>query len=223
MIKLVKTGDRVEIGFKGTKEGERRKLTTIAEAVLNDREVLVMMPISSGAMIKLPLGPLFEARFYSGPSIIVYDVTVTGHPIVDGHYLTKLQLESEGKKVQLRDFYRISNAIEFSFSLAKEQLESTELNLYRAVTKDLSGGGMSFVTDLELEEETEIYSNFVLDDEYIVVLGRTMGKQRVMGATYRYQYRCKFLALPDLDQEKIIQYINNQQYKTLGNVKHDKG
>lgn len=214
LIKSVKTGDRAEIGFKGS-DGDRRRLATIVEAVIG-KEVLILMPMSVGAMVKLPINSGFEARFYTGTSVIVYDVTILEHPIIDGIYLTRLRLDSAGEKIQLRDFYRMNSAIEFSFSLAKEQLDGNDdLKLYKALTKDLSGGGMSFVTDLEMEDKTEIYANFVLDGEYIVVLGRAMGKQKAENAAYAYLYRCQFLAMPDLEQEKIVQFINNQQFKTL--------
>lgn len=218
MINRVKTGDRVEIGFKGQEGEGRRKLATIAEAVLSDKEVLIMMPISAGAMVKLPIDRSFEVRFYTGSSVIVFDATVIDHPIIDGMYLTKLRLDSGGERIQLRDFYRINSSIEFNFSIAQDQLDGGELTLHKALTKDFSAGGMSFVADLEMEDKTEIYANFVLDGEYIVVLGRAMGKQRTSG-NYKYLYRCQFLAMPDIEQEKIVKFINNQQFKTLWQVR----
>ena len=225
MINRVKTGDRAEIGFKDT-EGKggansRRRLSTVVEAVLPNREVLILMPISAGTMVRLPMKKEFEARFYSESSVYVFDVTILDHPIIDGQYLTKLRLNSAGERVQLRDFYRINSAIEFNFSIAKDQLnEDGELTLHKAITKDLSGGGMSFVSDASLEDKTEIYANFVLDGEYIVVLGRAMGRQEAKGL-YRYQYRCQFLAMPDMDQEKVVQFINNQQYKSIWQTRED--
>ena len=215
MLKRIKTGDRVELGFKD-KDGEgRRKLPTVVEAALNDKEILVMMPISAGTMVKLPLDKEFEARFYTGSSVVIYDVTILEHPIIDGLYLTKLRLDSPGEKIQLRDFYRINAAIEFTFSVAKEQLEGGDLVLYKGLTKDFSAGGMSFVSDESLDDKTEIYANFVLDGEYIVVLGRAMGRQRTGSGSFKYLYRCQFLAVPDMDQEKIVKFINNQQFKSL--------
>ena len=219
MIKRVKTGDRVEIGFKDGKDEGRRKLATVVEAVLSHTEVLILMPISAGAMIKLPLNRDYEARFYTGTSVIVYDVTITEHPIIDGQYLTRLRLVSQGERIQLRDFYRMTSSVNFNFSIAKDQLEGEGITLHKAVTKDLSGGGMSFVADVEMEDGTEIYANFVLNSEYIVVLGKAMGKQLAGGANFKYLYRCQFIALPDMDQEKIVQFINNQQFKTIGKTK----
>ena len=219
MIKSIKTGDRVEIGLKGEKTEGRRKLATLVEAVLNNKEILILMPISAGTMVKLPSDRKFEARFYTGGSVTLFDVSILDHPIIDGMYLTKLQIESEGERVQLRDFYRITSSIEFNFTLAADQFKEEELTPYKAITKDLSGGGTSFVTDLAMEDDTEIYANFVLDGEYIVVLGKVRGKQKAEGAAYKFLYRCQFLALPDMDQEKIVQYINNQQFKSIWQTK----
>ena len=214
----IKTGSRIEIGLKGEENERRRKLATLVEAVLNSREVLILMPMSAGKMVKLPSNMQYEARFYTATSnVFIYDVSIVEHLVIDGIYLTKLRLESEGEKIQLRDFYRINNAMEFTFSLVKEQIEGDEEGheLYKAVTKDMSGGGMSFVTDLEINEDEEIYANFVLDGEYVVVLGRVRGKQPVKDSIYNYLYRCQFLAMPDAEQRKIVQYINNRQFNTI--------
>ena len=218
MVKRIRTGDRVEIGFK-SEAGERRRLATLVEAVLNDKEVLILMPISGGSMVKLPPEKSFEARFYTGTSVYIFDVTILEHPIIDGIYLTKIRMDSLGERIQLRDFYRITSAIEFNFSLATDQFIDTEgsFELYKALTKDFSAGGMSFVSDLSMEDKTEIYANFVLDGDYIVILGRVMGRQRIVGMAYKYQYRCQFLAMPDVEQEKIVKFINNQQLKLLSN------
>ncbi|MCL2398226.1 MAG: flagellar brake protein [Defluviitaleaceae bacterium] len=214
MIKNIKTGNRVEIGFK-TDDGNRRSLVTVVEAVLSDKIVLVMMPMAGGAMVKLPLKSGFEARFYSGGSVIVYDVAILEHPVIDGLFLTKLQLNSTGEKIQLRDFFRVNSSIDFNFTLVRNLLQEEDLTVRnKAMTKDLSGGGMSFVTDLPMEDGTEIYANFVLEGEYIVVLGRVKGMTPTDGALYKYLYRCQFLGMSDMEQEKILKFINNQQYRT---------
>lgn len=222
MSTKIKTGDRVEIGFKGVENEGRRKLSTVVEAVLNSRDVLILMPMSAGNMVKLPMAMKYEARFYTADSsVMVYDVSITEHPLIDGIQLTKLCLESAGEKIQTRDFYRINKALEFNFSLVSEQAEAGEngLKLYKGVTKDMSGGGMSFVTDLDIEEAAEIYANFVLEGEYIVVLGKVRGQQQAKNSLYSYLYRCQFLAMPDAEQEKIIQYINNQQYRAISQTR----
>lgn len=218
MLSRIKMGDRVEISFKGTKDENLRKLATSVEAVFsNNGEVLVLMPISAGTMVKLPMDKDFEVRFYTGASVIVYDAKIIGHPVIDGLHLTKLRLTSEGERIQLRDYYRIDNTLEFYFSVGGAQLlrEDAEFKLYKAVTKDLSAGGMSFVTDKELLDDTEIYANFVLGEDYVVVLARAMGKQDAGKGPYKYLYRSQFLAMPASDQEKIMKYINKQQYKTM--------
>jgi len=216
LVKRIRIGDRVEIGFKEGVDGVvKRKLPTSVEAILNETDVLVLMPNSAGVMIKLPVEKVFEAKFYSGASVLLYDIMIVSHPIIEGRYLTKFRLVSPGKRVQLRDFYRIYSTIEFTFSVATEQLEEGDLPLFKGLTKDFSGGGMNFSSDFEIEDGMEIYANFILDDEYIVVLGRILGRSNSDGTGYTFHYRCQFIAMPDLDHEKIMQYITHQQYKSL--------
>ena len=219
LIKHVKVGDRVEIGFKNDKGEERRKLATVVEAVVNnDREVLVIMPMSGGTMIKLPLNRQYEAKFYAGSSVFVFDVTIMEHPIIEGVFLTRLRLDSRGQKVQVRDFYRIRTFVDFTFTIASDIIEVDELPIMNtATTKDLSAGGMSFITDCDLEEGAEIYTNFILDGEYIVLLGKTWGKQLAVNANKKFLYRCKFVAAPEVERGKVAKFVYNQQFK---NIKH---
>ena len=215
MLKSIKTGDRADIGFK---EGgnERRRFSTAVEAVLGDTEILILMPISAGVLIKLPFERSLEARFYTkSGAIIMYTVTVLEHLIVEGAYLTRLQLNSEGERLQFRQFYRVDSAVEFKFSVAGKEVEEKGLILYKSLTKNLSGGGMKFVANLKLDISTEIYATLVLDEEYIVVLGMVLDRQDVAGESYKYQYRCQFLYLPYAEQEKIVKFVNTQQYKSI--------
>lgn len=221
MAKYIREGDRAEISFRDREGDGHRKLTTMVEAFMADKgEVLVLMPMFAGTMIKLPLSRDYSVRFYSQSSIMVYDAKIVEHPIIDGIHLTKLRLESEGEKIQLRDYYRISTVINFNFTIAGAEVDPIKgPKFYRGVTKDISGGGMSFISDKDIKDGTEVYANLMLEDEYMVILVSVMGKQVMHNAAFKYLYRCKFLAMPDMEQEKILQYINKEQLKTISRTK----
>ena len=215
MIKYVRAGDRVEIGFSSPEGAKHKKLVTAVETVLNDKDVLVLMPVSSGSMIKLPVNRKYEAKFYTGSSVYVYDITITEHPVINDVFLTKFRLDSKGEKVQVRDFYRVDTYIKFTFAFASESLLETEKppESYQAVTQDLSAGGMSFSANEELADNTEIFATFVIDNEDLMVLGSAFGKRNVDGE-FKYSYRCKFLGVPDAEREKLVKYVNSQQFKS---------
>jgi c-di-GMP-binding flagellar brake protein YcgR len=211
----IKSGNHLEIGLKGG--GERKKLTSTVEAVLNDKEVLIVMPTSAGSMIRLPIDEGFEARFYTGASVIVFDVTIADHPIVDGKYLTTLRIVSAGKRVPLREFVRVPCTISFNFTIPSElRAEDGTRTHYKGVTKDISGGGMNFISDLDIEGKTELLINFELNGEYIVVLARVLDRENVQGSPDKSQYRCQFMAMSDREQVKILQFTNNRQLKARG-------
>jgi c-di-GMP-binding flagellar brake protein YcgR len=218
MVGRIKAGNRVEISKKNAAK-KRKSLVSVVETTFGDDEVLILMPMSSGAMVKLPLDGGFEARFYTGTSVIIFDVTVVSHPVVEGVYLTKLRMESAGEKIQLRDFHRINITIAFYFTAMEDSIEDeASLIRYRAVTRDISGGGMSFVTEHPMADGTEIYANFELETEYLVVIGKVTNVSSWptnAPESYRRFFRCQFVAMPEVEQEKIIKFINNQQYKTV--------
>ncbi|MCL1988134.1 MAG: flagellar brake protein [Firmicutes bacterium] len=215
MVKRIKPGDRVEIGFQGDNKGERRRLPTTVEFVPNDKEILVLMPMSAGSLVKLPIARAFETRFYTGSDIIIFDATVLEHPVMNGLYLTKFGLDSAGERIQLRNYHRISSRIEFTFSVVDEDFNVSEqtLVMHNGVIEDLSGGGMRFVSDFLIYSDTNICANFLLDGEYVILMCRVLGWQGLKSGNHQYQYRCQFLNSRDPEQEKVIKFINNQRYK----------
>ena len=215
LINRIKTGDRVDINISGIGGETLKRVSSIVEAVLKNTEVLILTPMSGGAVLELPPGSKYEARFYTGSNVFLFDVSVSETLIIEGQYITILNLVSEGKRIQLRDFFRININLRFNFSRVEDHLNSDEYVLYEAITKDLSGGGISFLTDAELAEGTEIYANLVLDEEYIVGFGRVGGMQKAYSGKYKYLYRCQFLAMPDAQLEKIVRFVNKQQLKSV--------
>jgi len=219
VIKHIKTGNRVEISFEDTTNPDkRRKLSTLVEAVLmNKNQVSVLMPMAGPAekkvKVRLPVGSGYELQFFTDLSIYRFDGAVVEHLILNGEHLTILRLNSAGEKVQLRDFFRHNSAIQFRFNLVDDQLgDIDEIEMHQGVTRDLSGGGMSFLSDVLLKDGIEIYANFVLGGEYITLLGKVLGRSEMPSGAYKYQYRTMFLAVPEAEQEKIIKFIHNQQY-----------
>jgi len=215
LLKRIKTGDRVEIGFKGDHKSERRRLPTTVEVVPNDKEVLVVMPVSAGSLVKLPISRAFETRFYTSSEILVFDATVLEHPIMNGLYLTKFSIDSAGERIPIRNYHRIDSRIEFTFSTVSDDFNITEetLVMHNGVIEDLSGGGMRFVSDFLMNSDTNICANFMLEGEYIVLMCRVLGWQGLKSGGHLYQYRCQFLDTRDPEQDKVIKFINTQRNK----------
>jgi len=212
LIKHVKAGNRIEIALKNS---AREKLHTVIEAVLQANQwVVVKMPLVSGNMIKLPFKKEYELRIFTSTNILTFDATVVNHVCLDGNYLTVLKLENDGAKVQHRDHFRLNSGLEFEFSLATDRLESdpnSEIATYKAATMDLSASGMRFTTNKELSDGDKIYANFILNSEYIIVLGKIISGGSSEDPNFEKEYRCKFVAVPDNKQQKIIQFLNSQQ------------
>ena len=213
--KHIKTGNRVEISY--IRDGaERQKWVTVVEAVIDRERVIVLMPMSGGELVRLPAGGRFEARFYTDLNILLYECEVVGNGNIEGTYFTTLKLLTEGERIQLRNYYRFFGTLDFKFSVLKEITSfDEEPTMYNGVAVDLSGGGMRFVSPKRLAPNTDIHAVLPLSEEYIMALGQILDRVKAVNADRQFQYRVKFLALPDVDREKIVRHINEQQYKAL--------
>jgi c-di-GMP-binding flagellar brake protein YcgR len=86
---------------------------------------------------------------------------------------------------------------------------------YSGILKDLGGGGIRFVSNDDIEERVDICCVINLEGEVILPVGRVLHKQYFPKSNYIYQYRVQFYVLPQYEQEKIIQYIFNEQRKII--------
>lgn len=212
MVNHIKAGQRAEISFKND-DGKKRTLAAEVEAVLNNKEVLVLIPVTGKSMAELPAKGGYEAKFYVNGNILAFDVSVTEHLQTDGMYLTKLRMDSAGERIKMRKSYRIGCSVKFNFTLGKTDGKDKDSAVsHEGIIKDLSGGGMSFVTDLKLEKDAPIFADFIFDDEHITVLCRATGGSKESEG--KYLCRCRFVGLSDIELEKISKFINNEPYRT---------
>jgi len=211
MIEHIQTGNRVEISLSSDlKDGPPlfKFITTVDHAKSNNM-VAVLPPISPTAGdLRLPTRSGYEMSFFTKSGILVFEAKCVGNEVVDGERFTHFVLTSKGKKVQQRDFFRLPIGMDFTFTVAGEELEG---QVFKGKTRDLSGNGMSFTADLKIPDNTEAYISFIFDGEYVLIVAKVFGGKPNDAGLYNFAYRARFTALTDREQEKIIRFINKKQ------------
>lgn len=129
----------------------------------------------------------------------------------------KLRFPSRLAKIQKRRFFRIQ-----TLSHVFDVIVNTETVSEKCQVSDISGGGISFLTDLGddfLKPGMELKDlEFTLPNGYIV---KTKGILRSHTATNdrdpRKRYRCgvEFVGLPESVRDKIVMYVFNRQKEEI--------
>ena len=138
-----------------------------------------------------------------------------------------MELISNLRRFQLREYYRFSCALEMeSRDLLEEEKKAVEkeeyrlipgLPLKRSVIVDLSGGGLRFVSVQKYANESIIYITYHLmlngQKKKYELLGRILSVNEVQGRPGTYEHRVQYINLDVDAREEIIKYIFEEERK----------
>lgn len=239
LSKYVVPGNRMEIQavdrIKNADEGERRKVyQTQVYDVLSEDRLEIMMPIEKSKLVLLPVNVEYDLYFYTSAGLYQCFARVIDRYKADSKYLLLMELTSNLRKFQRREYYRLSCALDMdSRLLEKEEIQAIEkkdnflvpgLPLKRSIIVDISGGGIRFVGDYAYEMDSMICCKYHLvidgqDKEYVLA-ARVISVKEHEEKRGLYEHRAQYVNINTLEREEIIRFIFEEERK---NRKREKG
>lgn len=237
--KYVMPGNKVEIQsverVKYVDEVEKKKVyhTTVHDVLSEDR-LEIYMPMEKSKLILLPVDAEFDLYCYTNGGLYQCFAKVVDRYKSDNKYLLLMELTSNLRKFQRREYYRLSCALEMNARvLEKEEIRAVEqkekylvpgLPLKRSIIVDISGGGIRFVGDYAYEPESLICCKYHLvidgkDKEYTLI-AQIISVKELEGKKGIYEHRAQYINIDSLDREEIIRFIFEEERK---NRKREKG
>ena len=149
-------------------------------------------------------------------------------------YILLMELTSNLRKFQRREYYRLSCALDMdSRLLEKEEIQAIEkkdnylvpgLPLKRSIIVDISGGGIRFVGDYAYDLDSMICCRYHLvidgrDKEYMLV-ARVISVRELEDKKGIFEHRAQYVNINTLEREEIIRFIFEEERK---NRKREKG
>lgn len=195
--------------------------------VLTEDRVEVSMPIMDGKLILLPVGGEYDMYFYGDNVVYQCNARVVDRYKYNGRYVLVMDLTSNLRNYQRREYYRFSCALEMDsrqlgeeeeVSLAAQEELLPELPLKSSVIVDISGGGLRFVAYYAYEVNSLILCKYHLtvegkEKEYRLV-GKVLAVNELAHKPGVYDHRVQFVNVNPQDREEIIQYIFDEARKT---------
>lgn len=238
---LIRPGDKVDISFVQQLEHFEAKnaLPKIYKSqVLDiklDGNLEIAMPSEGGKLVLLPLGVRMEYTFYSRGGMYRAIGQVVERYKSENVYMLEIELKTQLEKYQRREFFRYPCLLDINYYVLTEeeakaesgeslfvQIRESEESIEReraARAVDLSGGGIRFHTNIELESGQsalfEIHlENESLDKQYYII-GNIISCIKKSGPDGRYyETRAKFMIQDDSIREEIIRFIFEEERKT---------
>ena len=232
LTNYVKPGQKVELQYveKATEEnGDTLKkiYTSAVYDVLSEDRLEIMMPMEKTKLILLPVDAEFNICFYTEQGLYQCFVQIIDRYKSNNVYILVLELTSNLRKYQRREYYRFSCALEMEArDLLEEEKMAVEqedyhlipgLPLKRSVIVDISGGGLRFVSTQKYEENSLIYCTYYLmlngQKKKYELVGKILSVKEIQGKAGTYEHRVQYMNLHVDEREEIIRYIFEEERK----------
>ncbi len=240
---FVATGDRIELqavernpegqpeGLNGeqTQEAEGRKVyISRVHDILSEETMEIEMPMEKTKLILLPVDSEYDMVLYAKHGLYQCFVRIIDRYKSDNIYLLVVELSSNLRRYQRREYYRYSCALEMcSRTLQDEELEAIKsdkpykfdegLPLKESVIVDISGGGLRFLSSFRYEPDSLLYISYYLvqneEKKKYEVLGKVVGVSQLENRKDTYEHRVQYYHLNANDREEIIKYIFAEERK----------
>ena len=226
-------GNRVEIQaverVKPANKNENKKVyISQVREILNDDQVELLMPMEKSKLILLPVNMEFDLYFYTANGLYQCFATVIDRYKDNNQYVLLLELNSNLRKFQRREYYRLSCALEMnSRPLEKEEKEAMDKNadlflvpglpLKRSVVVDISGGGIRFISSYKYEPDALIYCkyNLIIDgaSKGYTLISKVLSVRELDNRPGVFEHRAQYVDIDTMEREEIIRFIFEAERK----------
>uniref|UniRef100_A0A7C5Z728 Flagellar brake protein n=1 Tax=Caldicellulosiruptor owensensis TaxID=55205 RepID=A0A7C5Z728_9FIRM len=223
MRKIFKVGDKIEIVRIDRRTWEEKGVQYISKiADIKDEYFYIFTPIKERVYV----------TFYIDEIVRIYKVSSDGVWVVDGvieerlrepEYMIKVKQISDVRKIQRRMFFRLPIHLDiFVKLLISDQIPRvdtpaadnfSEGKIVKALTKDISGGGVCFIAQEEFEIGDMVLTKIPIEQEELILKAQIIRKERIDHPMYRFMYGCKFVEARQNEIDKIVRFIFSQQQK----------
>lgn len=232
LSKFIEPGSRVELQSigklnEGNNEATKKVYVSKVYDILSDDRLEITMPMEQTKLILLPVDGEYDMVFY-GQQLYQCFVRIIDRYKTNNVYILVVELTSNLRKYQRRNYYRFSCALEMqSRALMEEEIRAVEQNssyfltpglpLKHSVIVDISGGGLRFISGQRYEPGSLIYCNYHLvsggKTRECEVVGKILDAKELENKSGNFEHRVQYVNLDVDDREQIIKYIFEEERK----------
>ncbi len=236
--KFLSPGEKLELQMleharQDNDENKRIYYSQINDILSEDR-LEISMPMEKSKLILLPVDTEYDMTIYTAQGLYQCFVRVVDRYKSDNMYLLVVELTSNLRKNQRREYYRFSCALEMcSRNLEEEEIQAIEskipyslvpgLPLKRSVIADISGGGLRFLSNQKYEPDSLLYCSYHLVINNVRKLYEVVGKvlyvREMENRPGVFEHRVKYVNMEEEKREEIIKFIFQEERK---NMKRDR-
>lgn len=159
------------------------------EDIISESKILIQSPYTYKEQASLYEGNKYNIIINSKDKIINALVYINSHKITNRRKFYILDiLKSFREENQKRKYERYFCNLPYKIHLLDENKEE-QINV---IIKDISLGGIRFLSNLEIDKNSNLKIKIFLDYDYFLANGKIIQIQSYPKANYKNQYRIKF-------------------------------
>lgn len=233
--KFLSPGDKLELQMlehlrQENETQSKRVYNSQINDILSEDRLEISMPLEKSKLILLPVDTEYDMTIYTKQGLYQCFVRVVDRYKSDNMYLLVVELTSNLRRNQRREYYRFSCALEMcSRNLEEEEIQAIEskvpytlvpgLPLKRSVIADISGGGLRFLSNQRYEPESLLYCSYhlVLNNvrKLYEVVGKVLSAKEVENRPGVYEHRVQYINMEEEKREEIIKFIFQEERKNM--------
>lgn len=232
--KFISEGDKIEL--QAVSRGEAESTDSVARIyhstvheIQSEDTIEITMPVEKTKLILLPVDSEFEMVFYASTGLFQCLGRIIDRYKSNNMYLLLVEVISNLRKYQRREFYRLRCALEMrSRSLEEGEVQVLEsrqpfalrndLPLKDSIIVDISGGGLRFLAAHRYEEGSLIYCCYHLmnggEHKKYEVISRVISAIELDNRPGTFEHRVQFYDMDPIVREEIIKYIFEEERKS---------
>ena len=233
LSKFIVNGNRIELQSldkgKGNEEIDTKVYVSRVLDILSEDSLEIEMPIEQSKLILLPIDSEYDVVFYGETGLYQCYARIVDRYKSNNVYILVLELTSDLRKFQRREYYRYSCAIEMSTRvLTEEEIQAIEkkepyelklgLPLQTNIIVDISGGGIRFTSEEKYETGSLLYCTYPLvvrgERKQYEVLGKILSVKKIENKPGVLEYRMEYFNLNVNIREEIIRFIFEEERKS---------
>ena len=232
LSKYIAPGSRIELQkTKRYRNDEEKNKVYVSQVVdiLSDDRIEISMPMEKTKLILLPVDVEYDLYIFTPNGLYQCYARVVDRYKNNNRFSLLVELTSNLRKYQRREYYRFSCALEMnSRPLQEEEVQAIEKNsviltpelpLQRSVIVDISGGGLRFVAEYAYEVGSLVLCRYFLwidgENKEYNLCGKVLSVKEVDNRPGFFEHRVQYVNMDKDNREEIIRYIFNEERKII--------
>lgn len=237
LSKYISPGNKIQlqkIHRMKEENGENKVYDSQVIDIISDERIEVSMPFVKSKLVLLPVDGEYNVFFYTSGGLYQCAARVADRYRNNNVFSVLLELTSNLRKYQRREYYRFSCALEMnSRTLEETEIQAVESNdkllvpelpLQRSIIVDISGGGLRFVSDYAYEVDSMILCKYDLwisgESKNFNLIGKVLAVKEVENRPGVYEHRVQYVNMDKDNREEIVKYIFDAERKSIQKQKN---